>query len=120
MERTDVARRIVAIDEAIADTVAEDDQVLVHNGRRRIRVVRPVDRPDQPLAEIDDAVRAERLDDLTGCRVEADEPVAAVDEDPQLVAGRAVAPGRDTAVHEPRPIRRLSVFVRFRIEGPEL
>ena len=61
VERADVAGRIVAVDEPIADAVAEDHEVLVDDRRRRVRVVRLVDRPDEALAQIDDAVRAERL-----------------------------------------------------------
>ena len=57
VERADIAGRIVAIDQAIA--VAEDDEILVHHRRRRVGVVQLVDRPHQPLAQIDRAVRAE-------------------------------------------------------------
>ena len=60
VEGADVARRIVAVHEPIADAVAEDHEILVDDRRRRVRVVLLVDLPDQPLAQIDDAVRAER------------------------------------------------------------
>ena len=45
VERPDVARRIVAVHQPVADAVAEDDEVLVDDRRRRVRVVLLVDRP---------------------------------------------------------------------------
>ena len=120
VERADVARRIVAIHEAIADAVAENHQVLVDDRRRRVRVVRLVDFPDEPLAQIEHAVRAEAVDEAAGRGVEADQVVAAVDEDAQLVAVGAVAPRGDAAMHEAGAVGRLAVFVRFRIERPQL
>ena len=62
VEGADVARRIVAVHQPIADAVAEDHEILVDDRRRRVRVVLLVDLPDQPFAQIDDAVRAERVD----------------------------------------------------------
>ena len=56
---THVTGRIVLVGEAIADAVADDDQILVDDGWRGVGVVLLVDRPDQALAEIDDAVLAE-------------------------------------------------------------
>src|SRR6185295_4510679 len=100
VERADVAGRIVPIHEAIADAVAEDHEILVDPRRRRVRVVQLVDRPDEPCAQIDDPARAERLDRLAGRRVEADQAIAAVDEDAELVARGAIAPRRDAAVYE--------------------
>jgi hypothetical protein len=116
-EGAHVARRIVAIAEAIADAVAEDDEILVDHRRRRIGVVLLVDRPDQPFAQIGPAVIAERLHRQAGFRVEADQVVAAVHEDSQPVA---IAPRGDAAVHEALPACRRAIFVGFRIVRPQL
>lgn len=97
--------------------VAENDKVLVDHGRRRVRIVRPLNRPDQPLAEIDDALHAEGGHGLPGLGVEANQPVARVEEEPQLPA---VAPGRKAAMHEPGAVGRRPVRVRPRVKRPLL
>ena len=103
VECAHVARRVVPVHQAIADAAAEDHEILVDDRRRRVRVVLLVDRPEQAFANIDDAVVAERLDRLSGFRVEADQAIAAVQEDAQLVA---VAPRGDSAMDEPLSARR--------------
>ena len=120
VERPHVARRIVLVHKAIAYTVAEDDEILVDHRRRRVRIVLFVDLPDQPRAEIDDAVAAERVDDAASSRIETDQAVAAVDEDPERVACRMVAPRCHAAVHEATAVGRLTVLVCFGIERPAL
>src|SRR5262249_35809892 len=98
----------------------EDHQILVDDRRRRVRVVRLVDLPDEPLAQIDDAVGAEARYGTTGTGVEADQTVAAVDEDPQRVAVAGVAPGGDASVDEACPVRALASLVRLWMVGPQL
>jgi hypothetical protein len=100
VERTNVAGRIVSIDEPVPNAIAENDQILVDDRRRRVRVVGLVDLPDEALAQIENAMRAEAVDELSGCRIDAEETVAAVDEDAQLVAVGTIAPRGDSAVHE--------------------
>src|SRR5262245_60473537 len=85
VEGADVAGRIVAVHEAIAHAVAENHQVLVDNRGRRVGVMLLLDLPDQPAAQIDAALRAEGFDRDARRRVETDQAIAAVDEDPQLV-----------------------------------
>ena len=121
VEGAHVARRIVAVRQPIADAVAEDHQVLVDDRRRRVRVVLLVDRPDEPLAQVEHAVRRRSVSTRrAGGRVEADQVIAAVDEDAQLVAVGGVAPRRDAAVHEAGAVGRLAVLVGLRIERPQL
>ncbi len=119
-ERADVARRIILIRKAIANAVAEDHEVLVDDRRGRVCVVALVDFPDEALAQVGDAARAETLDGPARRRVEAEQAIAAVDENPQRTAGRAVSPGGHAAVHETGAVGRLAVFVRLGIERPPL
>src|SRR5216684_3855073 len=108
IERANVARRIVSVHEAIADAVAENDQVLVDDRRRRVGVMRLVDLPHETAAHVDDAARPETLDRAPGGGVQTDQPIPAVHEDAKLVAGGAVPPRGDAAVHEAGAVRRLA------------
>src|SRR5712691_2966017 len=108
IERANVARRIVSVHEPIADTVAENDQVLVDDSRRRVGVVRLVDFPHEAAAQVDDAARPETLDRAPGGGVQTDQPIPAVHEEAKLVAGGAVPPRGDAAVHEAGAVRRLT------------
>ena len=117
VERAHVAGRIVLVGEAIADAVADDDQVLVDDRRRRVGVVLLVDRPDQAFAQIDDAVVAESRDRRAGLRIELNQLVARVEEDAKAIA---ILPRDDAAMRRSPAVRRLAVFVRFRIVPPQL
>src|SRR5689334_9020546 len=76
-----------------------------------------LDAPQDVGREIDLAVRAERRDRLTcGC-IERDQPPAARDENPALLA---VTPRGDPAMDEARAIRWLTRIVGVRVVGPEL
>src|SRR5262249_35912241 len=119
-EGAHVAGRIVAIGQAIADAGAEDDEVLVDERGRRVRVGLAIDRPDRPPAQSDEAVLAERVDRRAGRGIEADETIAAVDEYAQRVVAAGIAPRGDAAMHEAGAVRRLAVLVGFRIVRPLL
>ena len=117
VERANVARRVVAVHQPVADAAAEDHQILVDDRRRGVRVVLLLDRPDEPVADVDRAVAAEGIDRQAGLRVEAEEVIPAVHEDAQPVA---VAPGGDAAMDETLPARRRAFFVGLGIEHPQL
>jgi len=117
VEGTDITRRVLLVREAIPDAVAEDHDVLVDDWRRCLRVVLPVDVPDEALGEVDLAVPAEGRDGLTGLRVQRDEAVARVEEDADVVP---VPPCGDSAVDEALSARRLAVLVGFRVVAPQL
>jgi len=85
--------------------------------RRRVRVVLLLNRPHQVLADVDRAANAERFHRLPRLRVEADEVIAAVDEDAELVA---VLPRGDAAMDESLPARHRPLFVGLRVVGPQL
>ena len=125
VERPHVARRIVLVHQPIADAVAEDDEILVDDRRRRVGVVLLVDGPDEALAEIDDAVLAEAFNRLSSLRIELDQAIPRVEEDAQLSAtcperSRGVAPRGHAAVRKPLAVWRLPVFVGLRIVAPQL
>src|SRR5581483_1347968 len=80
-------------------------------------VVLLVDRPDEASAQIDAAAVAEGRHRRTRRRVETEQSVPAVEKCTQLAV---VAPRGETAMDEPGAIRRLTVFVRLRIEAPDL
>src|SRR5579864_9658159 len=81
IEGPNIARRVLSVRQAVADAVAKNDEVLVDDRRRRVRVARRVDGPPQPLRQIDDAVCAKRRDRRAGRGVETHELRAAVQED---------------------------------------
>src|SRR5205823_13410553 len=72
------------------------------------------------FAQIDRPVRAETFDRLAGRGIQADQVIAAINKDAQLVARRAVAPRGDAAVDEAGAVRRLAILVRFWIVAPQL
>src|SRR5262245_56513961 len=83
VECAHVARRVALIRQSIAHAVAEDDEIPVDDGRRRVRVVTRIDRPAEPLGQIDRSVRAERRDRFAGLAIERDELRTTVHEDAQ-------------------------------------
>ena len=113
----DVARRDAAVDEAIADRAADDHQVLVHHRRRVELEVAALDRPDQVLAQVQHPVLAERRHHLAALGVDAEQAVAARQEDAQVVA---IPPHRDAAMPESTADGRHAVGVGPRIEDPLL
>jgi hypothetical protein len=117
VKRPHVARRVVSVHQAVAYAAPYDHEIAVHDGRRRVGVVPLVDRPQQPLGQVDLAAVAERSHAFSGCGVERDQAIAAVDEDPQRVA---VAPGGDAAMHEALPAGRLPIVVGLRVVLPQL
>src|SRR5205085_9043936 len=119
VEGPDVTGRIILIDETVADAVAENDQVLVNDRRRRIRVVFLVDLPHQPLADVDRAGIAEARDRLPGGGIERDQAISGIEENAQPAVLR-IAPRRDAAVDVPGAVRRLAIFVGLRVERPQL
>src|SRR5687768_10806981 len=112
-----VARWIALVHEAVADTVADDDEISIHDRRRRVRVMLLLDAPENVRGEIHLAIRAERWNGTPGRGVERDETPPARDEDATLFA---VAPRRDASVNESGAVRWLPRYVCLRVVGPEL
>ncbi len=104
----------------IRHAVADDDEIPEDDGRRRAGELLRIDFPLEIRHEADRPVGAERCHRLAGAPVEADQPVAAVDEDAQLAPLTGIAPGGDAAMDEPRTVGHLAGFVRARVVRPQL
>lgn len=111
------AWRIVAIDEAVPHAVADDDEILVDDGRRGLCVMQTIGSPRQVLGQIDLAPVPEAGDRLAGGRVECNQPPAAVHEDAPLAWSR---PHRHTAMHVARAVGHLSPVRCAWVEVPDL
>ena len=117
VERLKVAGRIVRVDEPVPYAVAEDDEILEDQWRRRLRIVQRVGRPQQVPGQVDFAAVAERLDLRPRSGVDGDQPPARIQEDPPLAFTR---PHRDAAVHEAGSVRWLPEVGCARVVCPEL
>ena len=117
VERLHVARWVVLVGEAVADTVADDHQVLIHNRWRRVGVVKFVHLPDEVAGEVDLAAAPKAGNRRSSGRIQSDESPTAVDEHASLLA---VCPCGHTSVHEPGSVGGLTPTVGARIVAPEL
>src|SRR5215470_11945988 len=65
IEPAHITRWIISVNQAIADAVPDNDQIFEDNRRRSFRVMKLVDGPNQSLTQVDDALQAERFDELS-------------------------------------------------------
>ena len=98
VERLHDAGRVVEALDAVGDAAADDDEILEHDRRGRLVEGVTHDLPAEPVGQRNPAAVAEVGDELSGVCIEGVQPVAAVQEQPDVVA---VAPVRDAAMLEP-------------------
>ncbi len=117
VERLNVTRWIVGIDQLIGHPVANDHEIPPHHGRRCFRVVELVDRPSKLRDETHHSGVAKALDQFSGRRIDRQQLPAAVHEDPALTT---IRPRGHAAVDEPGAVGRLSGIVGPGVVRPEL
>src|SRR6266540_5655591 len=117
VERLHHAWRIVAIDESVPHTIADDDEVFVNHWRRRLRVMQSIGRPGEILGQIDFALVAKAWNGLARRGIQRDQPPAAVHEQPPLAFAE---PHGDSAVDIAGTVWDLSPVVSAWIERPQL
>src|SRR5258708_21218736 len=103
----DIARRVFPVDYAVVHATAQDHQVLVHYGWRRVGVVLAVDLPGEPLRQINNAVIAKLCHGLTAFRIEADQTIVASHEETKL---SPIAPGGRAPMYLADSIESLPAF----------